>query len=187
MSKYFVNGMIVDVPESQVQENQINVLFIPLTQQELDRYEINENPDYVRNGTINGLTLSEISFNNLKESKISTLNFNYMTELNKGFKYTISNVEKTFLLDDNTENNISKQKIDWDLQKTQQDYDENLQFFAITDSTKSQIIFNIEQFLNFSALFGRKIKELKIAYASKRNSVNTAQDETALNSVTITF
>lgn len=123
----------------------------------------------------------------LKLNKIEELNNNYNTELSNGFAYTIGENTYIFNLDDNTENNIAKQKIDWDIQKTQEDYNENAIWFAITDSVRGQRIFNIENFLNFSALFGRKIKSLKITYASKRNLIETAETEEILNSVDIEF
>lgn len=187
MAKYFFKNAIVDVPSVQVPEEQLNTIFIPLTQEELDRYAINPNIEYVKTGFINGKTLEEITFENLKLEKISELQNNYNSALSEGLSFNVSDVDCIFNLDDNTENNIAKQKIDWDIQKTQENYDENITWFAITDSENIQRIFNIQTFLSFSALFGNAIKFLKVSFSAKRNSIMNATNETELNLVDLDF
>lgn len=161
--------------------------FVILNEEQIQRANeiINEghfNEDYMLNGTITAPTLDV-----LKGIKLGELNTNYINKLAKGLNYNLNGVDYKFNLDDNTEDNIAKQKIDWDIQKTQDDYDENTIAFAITNADKHQVIFNLTTFLNFSAAFGRILKSIKIDYASKRNAIALSETIEELNAVGITF
>jgi len=166
-----------------------NKTYGKLNSAQLERYyaevEYNRNPKYV----IEGIEPEPYvpTLDDLKNDKLEELTNNYKSKIDEGFTYTLNSTECVFNLDENTMENILRQRVDWDFQKDQSDYDSELQFFAVTDRTKVQRIFNVTQFSEFGALFGRLLKGLQVLYAAKRNDIENAEDESALNDVDITF
>ena len=166
-----------------------NKTYGKLNSEQLTRYYSesahNRLPSYVIEGTEPEPYVP--TFEDLKNSKLSDLGANYATEIGKGFTYNLNSIDYLFNLDENTMENILRQKVDLEFQKEQNDYDPNTQYFAITDRSGSQRVFTITQFNEYGALFGRLLKGLQVLYAAKRNSINTALDQTALDLVDITF
>lgn len=166
-----------------------NKTYGKLNSSQLERYytevEYNRDPKYV----IEGIEPEPYvpTLDDLKNDKKNELYSNYKSKIDEGFTYTLNSTECVFNLDENTMENILRQRVDWDFQKDQSDYDSELQFFAVTDRTKVQRIFNVTQFSEFGALFGRLLKGLQVLYAAKRNDIENAEDESALNDVDITF
>jgi hypothetical protein len=166
-----------------------NKTYGKLNSAQLERYyeevEYNRDPKYV----IEGIEPEPYvpTLDDLKNDKKNELSSNYKSKIDEGFTYTLNSTECVFNLDENTMENILRQRVDWDFQKEQSDYDSELQFFAVTDRTKVQRIFNVTQFSEFGALFGRRLKGLQVLYAAKRNDIENAEDESALNDVDITF
>lgn len=166
-----------------------NKTYGKLNSAQLGRYytevEYNRDPKYV----IEGIEPEPYvpTLDDLKNDKKNELFSNYKSKIDEGFTYTLNSTECIFNLDENTMENILRQRVDWDFQKEQSDYDSELQFFAVTDRTKVQRIFNVTQFSEFGALFGRRLKGLQVLYAAKRNDIENAEDESALNNVDITF
>lgn len=166
-----------------------NKTYGKLNSAQLTRYyndvEYNRDPSYI----IEGIEPEPYvpTLQDLKNSKLVELGENYGAEIAKGFTYNLNNEDRVFNLDSNTMENILRQKVDLEFQKEQNDYDPNLQYFAITDRSGIQRVFNITQFNEFGALFGRLLKGLQVLFASKRNSINMSNNETELNTVDITF
>jgi len=122
----------------------------------------------------------ELTLDELKEAKKTTLNTNLKVQVDNGYTYNTWN----YPISENTFSNIIKQET---MIKIAERKGVTIDSFQLTDGSNVDRTYTAEQYNDFA--FGYALVTAKIEkwHASIRNAINNASNETILNAIDLAF
>lgn len=115
-----------------------------------------------------------------KAIKSNTLNANLKVQIDAGYTYNTWN----YPISDNTVNNIIKQET---LIKIAERKNVTMDSFQLTDGSNIDRTFTLSQYSDFALGYAILTAKIEKWYATKRNLITNAQNETALNDIDLDF